>query len=65
MPVERRVSVLKTRPLKNPFVVCGKIKNSKGGRQEDNDNEEEYKAAEAAFESHNARKSKNSEFSFG
>ena len=23
--VERRMSVLKTRPLKNPFVVCGKI----------------------------------------
>ena len=26
--VERRMSVLKTRPLKNPFVACGKIKGA-------------------------------------
>ena len=34
---ENRVSVLKSRLLKNPFVMCGRIKNIPGSKQDNED----------------------------
>ena len=39
-PADRRVSTLKTRPLKNPFIMCSRIKSLKSMKQRDE--EEDY-----------------------